>query len=416
MTTSLTQQKTKAKRGIGSPKRQILYLFLITMLMYTVGSGIMSLVALHAQHLGGTPTEIGISLAIAFAAIALSTLSTGWFSNRFNDRKRFTILAITLSIPTAYLLSHANHILHLTIGITVLWFLFGIVATMVNILAGLHANQSNRGMIFGIIGAALPTGQFIGSLFAGPIVDQWGYPAMYTASALVYGVTLLASFLIVDVKLKEKTQEERSIETTEQPINMLFLLLMVASVFAFSVSFMTSMARPLIMELKEFSPTAISSVSAIAGIVTLPLPLLAGWVSDRIGRRSALVVCYLLPAIGVALMMPASILWHFWLAQSLVTFVNITQTVGSALIGDLVQPSQLSTYLSRYNATVWIGAVVGFTGTGFLIQIFGLIGTFGVGVVVLLLALPLVLYATHTLQTSTRPDLLHIPPNMDHLL
>ena len=387
-----------------SPWKQILFLYLITVMMYVVGSGIMSLVALYAQQLGGTSTQIGMSLAVAFAALSLSTLCAGWFSNRYNNRKGFISLAVGLSVPTAYLLGHSSNIWHMTIGITILWFLFGIVTTMANILTGLYADHKHRGTIFGIIGAALPTGQFIGALFAGPIVERWGYPAMFTAAAVVYGVIVLLSSFLVDIKIVRNIEEKISATRTEQPASKFLLILMTTSVFAFSISFMTNMARPMTMELKQFGPTAISSVSAVSGLAILPLQLLVGWLSDRIGRRPALFIGYLLPAIGIAMMIPASMLWHFWLAQSLVAVVNITQSVGSSIIADTVPQEQLSTSLSHFNATVWIGAVVGFVGTGLLIQAMGFIGTFGVGAGVMVLALFLVVYVTNSRSSAINLD------------
>ncbi len=393
-----------------NPQRQIFLLFTVTMLMFMVGSGVMSLIALYAKDLGGTPSQIGLSLAVSFAALSVSTLSTGWLTQRLNNRKGLILMAAGLSVPVSYGVSQVSNIWQMTVGVSLLWFLFGIVTTTTTILTGLNADKNRRGMMFGIIGAALPMGKFIGALFVGPIVDRWGYPAMFMAAVVVYLGVVGVACLIRDVKITPPVSSKRASQTIiKQSGDTALILLMVASVLAFSISFMTNMARPLLMENLSFSATDISSVSAVSGLIVLPLPLIVGWLSDKLGRPSMLIAIYLLPMIGLALMLPAAALWQFWVAQSLISVVNITQTVGSALITDITPQAKLSGGLARYNATVWIGAVFGFISTGLLIDVVGLIATLGIGIGVLALAIICALLAVRHQVASTQVEAAKIP-------
>lgn len=375
--------------------KQLSLLFFITMLLFTVGSGVMSLIALFAQSLGTSPSEIGFSLAIAFVAISISTFGSAWLSNHFQSRKKFIILAAALSIPTAYMLGQSQNIQQLTLWISILWFLFGIISTMLNIITGLFADEKHRGKTFGMLGAAVALAQFISGLSAGRIVDQWGYPALFIAASGLYATLALFALLLEDKKIKHTGKAKKITTTATRDNNLILLMLMIASVMVMAVAFMTSnMARPMMMELQNFSPTDITSVVAISGIVSFPIPIVMGWLSDRIGRRSTLIICYLLPTLGVAMLLPATILWQYWIAQSFIEANKGINTVASAFITDIVPLQDLSDSLARYNATTWIGAVVGFTTTGILIQNLGLTWTMVLGFALLLIAIPVVAYAT----------------------
>src|SRR5690606_31151546 len=99
---------------------------------------------------------------------------------------------------------------------------------------------------------------------------------------------------------------------------------------------------------------------------------------------------YALAAFGVALMIPASTLWHFWIAQALVTLVNSGYSVGYALVSDLVEPRALESSLSRFAATRWVGAGVSFAGAGVAVESLGIGLTLAVTALLVLSAVPFV--------------------------
>lgn len=372
-------------------RKQLIVLFICNLLPFTVGTTLVTLLPLYAGELGADPSLTGLYMAVSFAVLAASTFSSGWLSSRFQTRKRFIMLAAALSVPTVLFVGQAQNVLLLTLFTSALWFLFGICTTMVNILTGMYADQKQRGRTFGIIGSAIACGQVLSGLTAGPIVDRWGFAALFAAAAGLYVVLILAALLLEDTKAGRVERVGRAAAPASLPF--VLVLLLGAHVLAFTAHYVALMARPLAMDALNFSSSDITGTMAISGLINLPMPFILGWFGDRVGRRTALIVSYALPVAGIALLIPASLVWHFWIAQILIAMVNSSQSVGSALMTDLVEPEALSAGLSRYAAMPWVGAVIGYTLTGFVAQYAGLPVTLAAGVGLALASVPLV-YAT----------------------
>ena len=141
-----------------------------------------------------------------------------------------------------------------------------------------------------------------------------------------------------------------------------------------------------------FVAAAISSTGAIAGAVTLPLPLLIGWLSDRFGRKRVLAFCYLAGIVSMLILVKSVSLWHFGVAAALRRFaVSVGRVIGSALTVDLVPQESMGKGISLFSATTWIGGIIGFAGTGYTIQHLGLIPTFILGALLPLMSIILLI-------------------------
>ena len=304
--------------------------------------------------------------------VAVGTLASGWISERFQKHKLTIIVAAIISIPAILLMGQAGNLAQLTVFTMLAWLAGGTTIAMINILTGLYADPAQRGRIFGTIGLALGTGQVLGGLSAGPVVERWGFSALFVFAALPWLLPLLAAPFLSDKRI-EQTQARVS-----RPASLGggFWLLILAALFCSILAMGGSLARPLAMNDLGFDASAIASTAAVSGMIVLPLPFVIGWASDRFGRKRVLAVCYGAVGLGALMLITASSLWHFWLSTILFT-VNVTSlSAGSALVTDLVRPQSLSVALSRYAASVWIAGVIGFGATGFIMQQFGLQSTF----------------------------------------
>jgi MFS family permease len=127
----------------------------------------------------------------------------------------------------------------------------------------------------------------------------------------------------------------------------------------------------------SFSPRAIASAATISGLVTIPLTLLIGAISDRLGKRQSLWFVYLLAAGGVLVLSGATQLWQFWLAASLTLLAFCTNgAITSAFAAELIPTGGLTRGLSWVNTTISAGAILSFLGTGYLMDLLGPKGLF----------------------------------------
>ncbi|MBZ0297859.1 MAG: MFS transporter [Anaerolineae bacterium] len=373
-------------------RKQIALLFVVNLLPYIVGNALVTLLPLYTQTLGADATVTGFYMAIAFAMLAFSTVASGWLSKRFGRRRLFMVLAAALSVPAALLMGAAQDMIQLVLATALLWFLFGIGSTMVNILAGLSTEGKYRGRVFGLLNVTVLLAQVIAGTGAGWIIDRWGFSALFIAAAIIYVLLVPLTMLVKehDEPMSRPVSAQRVAVPPAVSISLPFLLLLAAGLASFSATFMVNMVRVLAMDAQNFSASAITSVIAISGFISMPLPLLSGWISDRLGRRFTLIACYGLVAVGVAMLIPASALWHFWIAQVFVSLINSAQSVGTALTADLVEPETLSVNVARYSAIPWAAAVISFTFSGFAVDHLGIALTLAIGTVLAVVAIPLV--------------------------
>jgi len=118
-----------------------------------------------------------------------------------------------------------------------------------------------------------------------------------------------------------------------------------------------------------FDSLEITSTVVIGGLISLPLPFLLGWLSDRIDRKWVLLFGYLMSMVGLLILSVSQELWHFWLVSAILGItVGCNSAVGNALVTDLVPHDSLGKGLSIFSATTWIGGVIGFALGGFLLQ------------------------------------------------
>jgi MFS family permease len=165
-----------------------------------------------------------------------------------------------------------------------------------------------------------------------------------------------------------------------------FILLFVATSLAHIGNAQSALSRPLIMADLNYDATAISIANAMGGLITLPLPLILGWLSDRLGRKPLIIFCYLTTGMALAVLLGANDLWQFWLSSALQGALVGSIVVGSALVSDMYDKENLAVALSIFGASPWVGFVLGFGATGSSIQSLGMSTTLWIGIFLTVIA------------------------------
>jgi MFS family permease len=248
----------------------------------------------------------------------------------------------------------------------------GIEISIINILAGLFAAENERGKVIGIIGLTIGLGNIIGGLSVGPMVDKWGYPTMFSVMSAFPAVLLISAIFVKDKKI-EQVPKTTVTEDTEKPrFGKVFFILLIAHLVAAIVGGPGIMGRSVAMNNLEFSATAITSTGAISGLVSLPFPFILGWLSDRLGRKLLLAICYASLLLCMVTFAISTSLWHFWIASTFFAIGLISNTVGTAFVTDLVEPKALGRGVSLYQGMYWVAYVVGLAVSGLAFENLGI--------------------------------------------
>lgn len=373
-------------------RKQLFALFLCSLVPWTVGNGLIPLLPVYAIQLGATPVLVGYYLACSYLALAIGTIVAGGISDKLQRRKTLLIAAGMVSIPVMWLMSRATNVWHLAVLTATVWFCGGIGLSLVSILTGLFAKEAERGKVFGVLSLTGALGTLIGGLTMGFIADRWGYPTLFVVVAIFLTLWPLTGLLLEDRVVARVQRGEASAAGETPRLGGGFFLLLLASIVAGVVVFVGLLGVSLVMNKLSFVSTAISSTAAVGGAVTLPFLPLMGWLSDRLGRKRLLALCYLSGMVGLLVLAASVSLWHFWAAASLLyVFAFASRGVGSALATDLVSQESLGVGMSLFEATRWVGGIIGFTATGYAVQNLGITSTCILGAVLSLTAIILLI-------------------------
>jgi MFS family permease len=357
-------------------KRQLCFLFICSLVPWTVGAGLLPLLPIYAIQLGADSALAGYYISFAFFSLAIGTFFAGWLSDKLQHRKLMLFVSGIVMTPLIVLMGYVSSIWHLA-GLTAgVWFIGGIEISIVNILTGLFAQEEERGKIFGIIGSTVALGAVIGGSLIGPMVDRWGYPVMFLVLSIFSGILPISALFLRDKTVVHAQKSKSSIQRHESRLDRMFVFLLLAHMLSIVTNAVGNIGRSFAMDNIGFSLTAITSTVAIGGVVLLPFPLLIGWLSDRVGRKLLMILSYLSFALCMVLFIFSKSLWHFWVATSFLFIGTVSNSVGAAFVTDLVPQERLGMGISLFQVMIWIGMVLGFAVSGYSIRNLGISITF----------------------------------------
>jgi len=369
--------------------KQLRYLFLCNFAIVFIGFGLFPVLPLYAADFGASPSFIGIFLAITYIAISLGSILAGQLSERVSYKSLFTAAGL-LGLIALLLLGAASALWQVVILTALVWFAGGVGLSITSVLATLHTTSSERGRAFGLLALTSPLGALIGSLIVGRLVAWSGYPVMFIALAVEWSMFPVLALTKVGYEPtcepSSSTQPVSSDSSTAQPGTYFLLLLTTVLLGSFTVS-VGRMGLSMTMKDQFFSASEVSTANAFAGLFTIPVTLMIGSYSDKLGRKRFLFMGYVLAMGSTMLLVAAHELWQFWLVASLVLASrSVITSMSPAYATDLLSRSAIGKSLPLVGTMNWMSGVVGFAGSGYIIDTFGSNSLYGGTTVVAVLA------------------------------
>lgn len=365
-------------------RRQFVALFLCSLITWWVGAGLMPLLPIYAARLGASPTVVGNYLSFIFLALATGTVWGGWIAAKLRRYRQLLLGIGIIGAPTTWLMGQIGAIWQLILLNAILWFMLGLVLAIVNIIAGETTAQDKRGRVFGLFAMTSSLGGMLGGA-TGFIADGWGYPTLFTWVSWTWLVFIVAACFVVipkqiviqalatgmtDVAQGQSQPQKKSI-TWGLPSGA-FMMLVVAALLVSAGGLAGSMGRSLAMEAHGFTTAMITSIAALGSACGLIFSPLLGRLSDRTDRRWLLGLIYLTGALALVMMAYSSTTLDFVAVAVLTAISGAERAISSALASDLLPQQMMARGLSLFEGVKWLGGVVGFAGTGYVIQQLGL--------------------------------------------
>lgn len=351
-------------------RRQLLAICICFGIVVFEATTTVGLMPVYVVRLGADSAITGAFLAFQFFTVSISNIAGGWLSDRFGQRKRMLLISFLLWIPLALLMTQATTVAEVILTTGLLWLPGGVAVAILNIITGLSATASERGRVFGWISLSGGIGGLIAGLISGPIAEAWGFPAVFVILAVGAGVMFLVALSIQDAPAAPKIDSH--LPAVQVGVGSLVYLLLAANLFARLGLFTSDLGRPLAMTGLGLDAAAVSSAIAFSSAVTLPLPLLMGRLSDRLGRKRLLIACYGVGSLGVLLLSVATATWHFWLSAALAAVINTTNGLGQAYVADLAHPEALGRSMSMLSTSTFLAGIIGLGGAGYIMQTVGI--------------------------------------------
>ncbi|UCF97012.1 MAG: MFS transporter [Spirochaetaceae bacterium] len=353
-------------------RKQLLLLFFGALVLWAVGNGTMPLIPVYALKLGASQAMTGYFLAFAFLALAVGTIFAGWLSDKLQRRKLLIIVSGAMLIASLWMMGQARNYWQFAAAYAATTFLFGIAVTLINVLAGLFAADNERGRVFGVLGLSIPVGAILGGLSVGRMVDRWGYPTMFAVLALISVILPMTTIFVKDKKI-EQAPNHTTTEHREKPsFGEAFIILLIAHLIVIIVHGAGNIGRSFTMHNIGFAATAMTSTAVIGGVVSLPFPFILGRLSDRLGRKLLIIICYASYGLSMIIYALSKSLWHFWIGSAFFNIGMISNTVGTAFVTDLVDSKFLGRGVSLFQGMFWTANVIGLAVAGYVFQNVGI--------------------------------------------
>lgn len=288
--------------------RALILSFYLPALMVTLGHGLLvPILPLFAVDFEISYGLIGLVLAGEGIGTLIADVPTGMLQRRFGN-KQVMMLGILVKALSVFLLFFAP-----TIWIVLLLRLVsGFGRAMYTVSAHVYVTNQvglgQRGKAISMYGGTHRLGGFIGPAVGGMIAGMLGLRAVFIVVGLVTAVGLL---LVIAFTLNGKRQKRGDADEDSHDLHIRSVLVSnyrvlasagTAQIFGQMIRAGRMIVIPLFAaEVLGLAVDQIGLIVSLSVAVDFSLFVVAGWLMDRVGRKFAIVPCFGIQALGMAL-------------------------------------------------------------------------------------------------------------------
>ncbi|UOF89321.1 MFS transporter [Fodinisporobacter ferrooxydans] len=286
-------------------------------------------------HVSISMASLSISLTIIMLAIAsllLSPVLDRW------GRKQVVLLSSALLIVPSVMLSFTH-----TFAWVLVWrtlyglFIPGVTAILVAYTSE-EFPKEKRGRVVGTYVSATVMGGLLGRVIAGPIADAYSWQAVFAVIAGFSTLVCLFVWLFLPKSRHQTKSDPKSFGTHMKNPALLGTFFIGFSQFFAFIAFFTYLPFYASKELNlNIVQISLLYITYLFGVFSAPA---AGFLSDRIGRRSTMAIGHIIGALGIFVTLIPSITCLV-LGASLLTLGNFaSQSATTAYVTDIAKHSR----------------------------------------------------------------------------
>jgi MFS family permease len=346
--------------------------------------------------LGATPAMVGLIDGIAEATASITKIFSGAFSDYWGNRKVIAAFGYALSGFSKFLFPLADSAVTVLFGRFVDRLGKGIRGAPRDALIADWVSPEIRGYAYGVRQAMDNCGAVLGPLAA--VLLLYLHQGQFTAVLWWAVVPALASASVIAFGAKEPVVERRK-EKGHFPLRpselaklggdfwILMTILLVMLLPRFSEAFMLLQGNQLGLAI-AWTPLVLVTMNA----VSVPVTLLAGVWSDRVGRSTVIVTGFAVLALSHLMFAAATGPAAVFLAAALWGIhVGLTQGVFAALVADHAPAQLRGTAFGVFNLAAGIAVLAGSWGMGLVWDQVGPARAFAIAAIVTVAGLALLL-------------------------
>jgi MFS transporter, YNFM family, putative membrane transport protein len=363
---------------------RLLILFLATMNVFVLLYAPQPLLPLFAQYFDISIPTASLSISVTIITLAAASLLSAPLFDRWERKKVILFASVALVIPSIMLYIPQPFSMVLFWRALYGFFIPGVTAVIMAYISE-EFPVDQRGRVMGVYVSANVAGGLAGRVISGPISAIYSWQTVFGVIAVCSSVIALLVWKLLPRSRHQSKRSEQSFWLHfRNPALAGAFLIGFSQFFAF-IGFFTYIPFYASEAPFHLSITQISLLYAtyLFGIFSAPA---AGFLSDKIGRRSTMAIGHLIGGMGILITLWSSVP-ALIVGSSLLTLGNFaSQSATTAFVTDIAEESR-GAATSLYLFFFYVGGSLGAWMPGILWKDFGWHGLVSLTVGTIVLAL-----------------------------